>query len=235
MLQIVTECYRVLQGLQSISSASTWTNFWTCFLFFFSPTSPPYSLSWSQSRFHWQPSIYMWWGGSSYKKRSWSSNCMISTYVQSISFLLSPFQTRESQKVFTDLQQKFSCQYIARDASLSETVIHVNPSLIFYTSVLLLWLTPCSCLVNSTWGKGEQLSFTENFLMPVKIEIPLFLSWFIKQLKVSFLIHIVDNFFGDPCVVINELMHWHNRWQFPWISNDIVTGLGGNLCCAGLN
>ena len=40
---------------------------------------------------------------------------MISTYVQSISFLLSPFETRESQKVFTDLQQKFSCQYIARD------------------------------------------------------------------------------------------------------------------------
>ena len=125
VLQIVTECYRVLQGLQSISSASTWTNFWTCFLFFFSPTSPPYSLSWSQSRFHWQPSIYMWWGGGSYKKRSWSSNCMISTYVQSISFLLSPFQTRESQKVFTDLQQKFSCQYIARDASLFEPVIRV--------------------------------------------------------------------------------------------------------------
>ena len=113
--QIVTECWRVLQGLQSICSASTWTNFWTCFLFFFSPTSPPYSLSWSQSRFHWQPSIYMWWGGGSYKKPSLSSNCKISTYVQSISFLLSPFETRDSQKVFTDLQQKFSCQYIARD------------------------------------------------------------------------------------------------------------------------
>ena len=63
---------------------------------------------------------------------------MISTYVQSISFLLSPFETRESQKVFTDLQQKISCQYIARDASLLDTVIHVNPSHIFYTSVLLL-------------------------------------------------------------------------------------------------
>ena len=35
----------------------------------------------------------------------------------------------------------------------------------------------------------------------------------------------LDNFFGDPCVVINELMHWHNRWQFPWISNNIVTDL----------